>query len=172
MPSKNAANHKRHSGVACTTRTDVCRIQFLTGATSSLDEAPRDDRGASVHPMRPACTDEDAAMYLLRLSEGGLPPWHSPASVSASISASVSDESSCSLTQPDLSASQFKQTYSVRGTRCARCKRAKKGCDRMRPCRRCKDSGCGDQCDSADEANSGELFIRKVDRDKRKTTVK
>ena len=38
--------------------------------------------------------------------------------------------------------------------RCQRCRTSKKGCDRMRPCGRCKDGGIGiDGCISEDEAN-------------------
>ena len=38
--------------------------------------------------------------------------------------------------------------------RCQRCRRSKKGCDRQRPCGRCKDAGLGaDACISEDEGN-------------------
>lgn len=38
--------------------------------------------------------------------------------------------------------------------RCQRCRKSKKGCDRQRPCQRCKDAGLGaDQCISEDETN-------------------
>lgn len=38
--------------------------------------------------------------------------------------------------------------------RCQRCRKSKKGCDRQRPCQRCKDAGLGaDQCVSEDEGN-------------------
>jgi hypothetical protein len=38
--------------------------------------------------------------------------------------------------------------------RCQRCRKSKKGCDRQRPCQRCKDAGlCADQCVSEDEGN-------------------
>lgn len=38
--------------------------------------------------------------------------------------------------------------------RCQRCRKSKKGCDRQRPCQRCKDAGLGaDQCISEDEGN-------------------
>lgn len=38
--------------------------------------------------------------------------------------------------------------------RCQRCRKSKKGCNRQRPCQRCKDAGLGaDQCISEDEGN-------------------
>jgi hypothetical protein len=38
--------------------------------------------------------------------------------------------------------------------RCQRCRKSKKGCDRQRPCQRCKDAGLSaDQCVSEDEGN-------------------
>lgn len=38
--------------------------------------------------------------------------------------------------------------------RCQRCRKSKKGCDRQRPCGRCKDAGLGvDDCISEDEGN-------------------
>jgi hypothetical protein len=38
--------------------------------------------------------------------------------------------------------------------RCQRCRKSKKGCDRQRPCQRCKDAGIGaDGCVSEDEGN-------------------
>jgi len=46
--------------------------------------------------------------------------------------------------QPDLSTKP----------RCQRCRKSKKGCDRQRPCGRCKDAGIpADQCISEDEGN-------------------
>ncbi|KAK3994685.1 hypothetical protein QBC44DRAFT_38531 [Cladorrhinum sp. PSN332] len=46
--------------------------------------------------------------------------------------------------QPDLSTKP----------RCQRCRKSKKGCDRQRPCGRCKDAGLGaDECVSEDEGN-------------------
>jgi hypothetical protein len=39
--------------------------------------------------------------------------------------------------------------------RCQRCRKSKKGCDRQRPCQRCKDAGVpADQCISEDEAGT------------------
>ena len=38
--------------------------------------------------------------------------------------------------------------------RCVRCRKSKKGCDRQRPCQRCKDAGIGPEgCISEDEGN-------------------
>lgn len=39
--------------------------------------------------------------------------------------------------------------------RCQRCRKSKKGCDRQRPCQRCKDAGLGaEECISEDEAGT------------------
>ncbi|KAK0670793.1 hypothetical protein QBC41DRAFT_65890 [Cercophora samala] len=73
----------------------------------------------------------------------------SPASLPASRKQSVVSNTAHSLTggddeHPDLSTKP----------RCQRCRKSKKGCDRQRPCGRCKDAGLGaDQCISEDEGN-------------------
>ncbi|KAK4203301.1 hypothetical protein QBC40DRAFT_27073 [Triangularia verruculosa] len=73
----------------------------------------------------------------------------SPASLPASRKQSVVSNTAPSLTagddeHPDLSTKP----------RCQRCRKSKKGCDRQRPCGRCKDAGmAADQCISEDEGN-------------------
>jgi hypothetical protein len=76
-------------------------------------------------------------------SNGKAPP--SPASLPTSRKASVA--SSHTPLGPD------EQDLSSR-PRCQRCRKSKKGCDRQRPCGRCKDAGLGiDDCISEDEGN-------------------
>lgn len=74
----------------------------------------------------------------------------SPASLPASRKQSVVSSSAMSVSghnedgEPDLSTKP----------RCQRCRKSKKGCDRQRPCGRCKDAGIpADQCISEDEGN-------------------
>ena len=73
----------------------------------------------------------------------------SPASLPPSRKQSISSGSnipqpSIEEEQPDLSTKP----------RCQRCRKSKKGCDRQRPCGRCRDAGLSaDQCISEDEGN-------------------
>ncbi|KOS19619.1 putative transcriptional regulatory protein [Escovopsis weberi] len=72
----------------------------------------------------------------------------SPTSISHSRKQSIVSNSNMPLAgeeeQPDLSTKP----------RCQRCRKSKKGCDRQRPCGRCRDAGLSaDQCISEDEGN-------------------
>jgi hypothetical protein len=72
----------------------------------------------------------------------------SPASTTASRKQSIASSGQVSQLgddeQPDLSSKP----------RCQRCRKSKKGCDRQRPCGRCKDAGLSaEQCISEDEGN-------------------
>ena len=72
----------------------------------------------------------------------------SPGSASASRKLSLSSNGNLEKTgeddHPDLSTKP----------RCQRCRKSKKGCDRQRPCGRCRDAGLSaDQCVSEDEGN-------------------
>lgn len=67
-----------------------------------------------------------------------------PPSRKASIASSISFQHQRAAGEDDLSSQP----------RCQRCRKSKKGCDRQRPCGRCKDAGIGiDGCISEDEAN-------------------
>ncbi|KAM0272185.1 hypothetical protein ACHAQH_008835 [Verticillium albo-atrum] len=74
------------------------------------------------------------------ISPSSLPPSRKPSVTSGTtIPSGTADEE-----QLDLSAKP----------RCQRCRKSKKGCDRQRPCGRCKDAGLNaDQCISEDEGN-------------------
>ena len=72
----------------------------------------------------------------------------SPASITASRKQSITSSGQASQLgeddHPDLSSKP----------RCQRCRKSKKGCDRQRPCGRCKDAGLSaEQCISEDEGN-------------------
>jgi hypothetical protein len=62
----------------------------------------------------------------------------------ASISSTINFQHQLGADEEDLSSKP----------RCQRCRKSKKGCDRQRPCGRCKDAGIGaDGCVSEDEGN-------------------
>ncbi|CAP72896.1 uncharacterized protein PODANS_2_3270 [Podospora anserina S mat+] len=102
-------------------------------------------------PQKPKVKKEPAAVKTAAVNGGtaaALGPM-SPASLPASRKQSVASNTGLSLAagddeHPDLSTKP----------RCQRCRKSKKGCDRQRPCGRCKDAGLGaDQCISEDEGN-------------------
>lgn len=62
----------------------------------------------------------------------------------ASVASTINFQHQLGIDEEDLSSKP----------RCQRCRKSKKGCDRQRPCGRCKDAGLGaDQCVSEDEGN-------------------
>jgi hypothetical protein len=74
------------------------------------------------------------------ISPASLPP-HSRKASNAS---ALNEPSPLAADEEDLSSKP----------RCQRCRKSKKGCDRQRPCQRCKDAGLSaDQCISEDEGN-------------------
>ncbi|MCJ1431274.1 hypothetical protein MMC27_000625 [Xylographa pallens] len=85
-----------------------------------------------------------------------------PSSLSTTAQAPISPASIPSLSRKTSSAStiNFQHQLGVdeddlsSKPRCQRCRKSKKGCDRQRPCQRCKDAGIGaDGCVSEDEGN-------------------
>ncbi|KAI1126069.1 hypothetical protein F5Y10DRAFT_220745 [Nemania abortiva] len=73
------------------------------------------------------------------MSPASLPNQSRKPSIASAMSGQPGDEE-----QPDLSTKP----------RCQRCRKSKKGCDRQRPCGRCRDAGLSaDQCISEDEGN-------------------
>lgn len=75
---------------------------------------------------------------------GPMSPASLPASRKQSVVSSAAMPSASGEDEPDLSTKP----------RCQRCRKSKKGCDRQRPCGRCKDAGIpADQCISEDEGN-------------------
>lgn len=74
------------------------------------------------------------------MSPASMPPSRKQSVVSTGQAAPAPGEEE----QPDLSTKP----------RCQRCRKSKKGCDRQRPCGRCRDAGLSaDQCISEDEGN-------------------
>ncbi|KAI1438714.1 hypothetical protein GGR50DRAFT_296935 [Xylaria sp. CBS 124048] len=73
------------------------------------------------------------------ISPASLPNQSRKPSIASAMSGQPGDDE-----QPDLSTKP----------RCQRCRKSKKGCDRQRPCGRCRDAGLSaDQCISEDEGN-------------------
>lgn len=95
----------------------------------------------SAKPGRPAGTTKaKKTTNAIPMSPASLPPSRKPSISSGSnpLQPSIEDD------HPDLSTKP----------RCQRCRKSKKGCDRQRPCGRCKDAGLSaDQCISEDEGN-------------------
>lgn len=81
----------------------------------------------------------------LSMSKTPMSPSSVPApSRNASISSTINFQNQLGGDEEDLSSKP----------RCQRCRKSKKGCDRQRPCGRCKDAGIGiDGCVSEDEVN-------------------
>ena len=81
----------------------------------------------------------------LGMSKTPMSPSSMPApSRNASISSTFNFHNHLGIDEEDLSSKP----------RCQRCRRSKKGCDRQRPCGRCKDAGIGiEGCVSEDEGN-------------------
>jgi len=85
-----------------------------------------------------------------------------PSSLSASVQPPVSPASLPSQSRKTSSASTLNFQHQLGAgeddlstkPRCQRCRKSKKGCDRQRPCQRCKDAGIGiEGCVSEDEGN-------------------
>ncbi|KAI9775107.1 MAG: hypothetical protein M1835_005933 [Candelina submexicana] len=104
-----------------------------TGSSSSKNKVnkPRPSAGNKKHKA-PASTNGSK----LPISPTSLPPQSRKASAASTLKLGEDEE--------DLSSKP----------RCQRCRKSKKGCDRQRPCQRCKDAGIGiEGCISEDEGN-------------------
>ncbi|SPN98897.1 related to C6 finger domain protein [Cephalotrichum gorgonifer] len=101
-------------------------------------KAPKSAK-AGARPPSNAKAKKGVAANGTPMSPASLPPSRKPSISGANpLLASVEEE------HPDLSSKP----------RCQRCRKSKKGCDRQRPCGRCKDAGLSaDQCVSEDEGN-------------------
>lgn len=77
-------------------------------------------------------------------SKAPLSPSSLPSQSRKASNASINFQHQLAVDEEDLSSKP----------RCQRCRKSKKGCDRQRPCQRCKDAGIGaDGCVSEDEGN-------------------
>jgi hypothetical protein len=128
-------------------KTPKPKAESVNGAKPRPQQQPGTKAAKSTKPninkpkvKKAASENGVASTYVpVPMSPASLPASrkHSVVSSAAMPSASGDDE-------PDLSTKP----------RCQRCRKSKKGCDRQRPCGRCKDAGIpADQCISEDEGN-------------------
>lgn len=97
---------------------------------------PRPNKPKAIKPKKAASVSSVGKM----ISPASLPPHSRKASNASALSTQVP----LGEDEEDLSSKP----------RCQRCRKSKKGCDRQRPCQRCKDAGLSaDQCVSEDEGN-------------------
>jgi hypothetical protein len=109
--------------------------------SKSKSVKPRSN-STSVNPRVPSLTKMKSTKT--STSSTKIPPSPYGAPVRKMSSASTVNTIQLNPDEEDLSAKP----------RCQRCRKSKKGCDRQRPCQRCKDAGIGiDGCVSEDEGN-------------------
>ncbi|KAI1735101.1 hypothetical protein F4680DRAFT_316500 [Xylaria scruposa] len=97
---------------------------------------PKAVKAPKAGPIKPKKSNSVAAGPM---SPASLPNQSRKPSIASAMSGQPGDEE-----HPDLSTKP----------RCQRCRKSKKGCDRQRPCGRCRDAGLSaDQCISEDEGN-------------------
>lgn len=124
------------------------------------DEMVADDNGM----MRPKFMKKRAGSLVTKLStkavksrpHGYKPKVKTPTVAKAPISPTSLPPASRKTSSASLSMPTFAPDEEDLSTkpRCQRCRKSKKGCDRQRPCQRCKDAGiCVDGCVSEDEGN-------------------
>jgi hypothetical protein len=118
----------------------------------SDEVAPDEHHDCLQHPMMKArasvSSKSSKPRPLAKVKSKVVKPPMSPASLPTqsrkTSSASVNGNHSVIVDEEDLSSQP----------RCQRCRKSKKGCDRQRPCGRCKDAGIGiEGCISEDEGN-------------------
>ena len=105
---------------------------------------PQKQRQASVssHKGRPRLSS--ASTSKMPISPSSLPP---PSRKTSNASTTLTFQAH------SLNAGEDDEDLSTK-PRCQRCRKSKKGCDRQRPCQRCKDAGIGiEGCISEDEGN-------------------
>ncbi|KAI0911166.1 hypothetical protein F4824DRAFT_164652 [Ustulina deusta] len=105
----------------------------VPGAKSSKPKATKTPKTSTAKPKK------SNGVAAGPMSPASLPNQSRKPSIASAMSGQPGDEE-----QPDLSTKP----------RCQRCRKSKKGCDRQRPCGRCRDAGLSaDQCISEDEGN-------------------
>ncbi|KAK4192919.1 hypothetical protein QBC35DRAFT_159478 [Podospora australis] len=137
----------RSSTAAPKPKATKLKANTLNGAKPRSQSAGKPKTKVNTKPKakKPAATLPSLSLITTPAPMGPISPASLPASRKQSVvsnsafSAQLGDDE-----QPDLSTKP----------RCQRCRKSKKGCDRQRPCARCKDAGIpADQCISEDEGN-------------------
>lgn len=150
--------------------TEVDFIPQVDSAEASGDDADYEDgadnrlkpsqmKSSMKHKITPSISKPAGPklMKAPRTSNGGSKTKKAPATVSRPMSpASASHsrkQSVASVGTMPLPGEDDHPDLSTK-PRCQRCRKSKKGCDRQRPCGRCRDAGLSaDQCISEDEGN-------------------
>jgi len=111
----------------------------------SIDAKPRSALPSSKpKPVKPKAIKPKKSTSLPNVGKMTSPDSLPPHSRKASNASALSTQAPLADDEQDLSSKP----------RCQRCRKSKKGCDRQRPCQRCKDAGLSaDQCISEDEGN-------------------
>lgn len=124
-----AASSKAKSSKA---KTAAKHKNSSTSKMSSKPKGPRTSNNVKTKKLPPVPSGP--------MSPASMPPSRKPSIASTTHTTQGAGEDD----QPDLSTKP----------RCQRCRKSKKGCDRQRPCGRCRDAGLSaDQCISEDEGN-------------------
>lgn len=110
---------------------------------SKTKSAPKPKSSSIPRPAKSSSKGPTKAKKLPPVPGGPMSPASQPPSRKQSIASTVIMQPG-EDDQPDLSTKP----------RCQRCRKSKKGCDRQRPCGRCRDAGLSaEQCVSEDEGN-------------------
>ena len=95
-------------------------------------------------PSKPRALSKSKTIKVNGASKPPMSPTSLPSQSRKASIASINFQHQLGVDEEDLSSKP----------RCQRCRKSKKGCDRQRPCQRCKDAGIGvDGCVSEDEGN-------------------
>ncbi|KAF2087438.1 hypothetical protein K490DRAFT_42375 [Saccharata proteae CBS 121410] len=126
------------------------------------DEVMADENGNVMHkPNQPnSRSGSSAPKSVGKMGKPRAPLQKSKSKTSSNAKAPISPTSLPSASRKTSSASLTMQQFGAdeedlsTKPRCQRCRKSKKGCDRQRPCQRCKDAGIGAEgCVSEDEGN-------------------
>jgi hypothetical protein len=136
---------------------------YIDGAASTKDDTRRKSeksKGANGGKSRSGSASVKGGK-VSKARSGTATKGKTPSALGSSISRPPSPSTMTSTSGVDgLAADNFQQTLGEdeedlsSKPRCQRCRKSKKGCDRQRPCQRCKDAGLGvDDCVSEEEGN-------------------
>lgn len=148
LPSADSSDHSSDGvdeGIKSEVEDDVLYKEFVPKAKKSKSR-PMSTKPRSQKPAPKAIKTKNAPPVSRKSSDKSagpvVPP--SPSSVRKVSGGSVNFQHQLGADEEDLSTKP----------RCQRCRKSKKGCDRQRPCGRCKDAGIGiEGCISEDEGN-------------------
>lgn len=119
------------------------------------NEKPKIPRGrkarTGTQPGKPSKLSKLAPPPAKKLKQPPVPGFQQP--MSPASLPTQSRKASVASTNPPLQLGPDEDDLSTK-PRCQRCRKSKKGCDRQRPCQRCKDAGIGvEGCISEEEGN-------------------